>query len=155
MTGRRVVTTLLFVATATAVVPPALAGAVHRRRVSRAETDVADIASRIRGAETALQNVGKTVEVLCGSGAMPRALTDAARRWIDAPRGALAAAVGDRESIPIDPWGNCYVVKLATAVAEHRTPGLVLSAGPNGIIETPFSADAPLGNDVARSLLLP
>ena len=48
--------------------------------------------------------------------------------------------------IPRDPWGNAYLVKV------HASGGLALSAGPNGVIETPFVA-GPLADGGTRRRL--
>ena len=64
--------------------------------------------------------------------------------------------------IPGDPWGNRYAVNVAlidltpgvvTASGETKMAVWVLSAGPNGIIETPFAASIlmaaqPGGDDI-------
>lgn len=66
------------------------------------------------------------------------------------PRAALVAVGGDRHALSADPWGNCYVVNLAAIAAGEPAIVWVLSAGPNGIIDTPFvvASGTPAGDDV-------
>jgi general secretion pathway protein G len=45
-----------------------------------------------------------------------------------------------------DPWGNAYV--LPAGNFDVVLPVYVLSAGPNGIMETPSFAVSPLGDDI-------
>ncbi|MCX6550321.1 MAG: prepilin-type N-terminal cleavage/methylation domain-containing protein [Acidobacteria bacterium] len=67
--------------------------------------------------------------------------------------------------IGADPWGNRYVVNIglidtspgaATAAGQPKLAVWVLSAGPNGTIETPFSQSilnaAPGGDDIATRI---
>jgi len=51
--------------------------------------------------------------------------------------------------IPVDPWGNRYAVNIR-ALADGTSCTIVISAGPNGQIETPFTGVAitPGGDDV-------
>lgn len=55
--------------------------------------------------------------------------------------------------IRADPWGHGYVVNAAAAWSETADVK-ILSAGPDGIIESPFSADglAPAGDDVVAGV---
>jgi hypothetical protein len=68
--------------------------------------------------------------------------------------------------IAADPWGNRYVVNVAlidlspgaaTANGQPKMAVWVLSAGPNGIIETPFAASIlaaaqPGGDDIGTRI---
>lgn len=55
-------------------------------------------------------------------------------------------------TLPADPWGNPYVINAAdfTAATTPPTPVWVLSAGPNGVIDTPIATGttAPVGDDI-------
>ena len=55
-------------------------------------------------------------------------------------------------TLPLDPWGRPYVINAAnfTSVVSPPIPVWVLSAGPNGIIETPIAAAtiAVLSDDI-------
>lgn len=151
MTGGRVLATLIVIFLATTVAPPTAAWAVNRHRLGRAAADVAAIAERLRVAEGGPRNGVPLGGVLLGPGRMPATDTPAANRWGMAPRGSLAAAVGANVPVPIDPWGNCYISNVEAGAVGSPTTVWVLSAGPNGVVDTPFlsSAPNPAGDDVA------
>lgn len=150
MTGRRLLATLGFILLATAVLPPAAAWGVNRSRVRHASAEAASIAETLRHLEPELRDAARGADVLCGPGRLPLAQTPAARRWVTAPRAELAGLVGDRHEWSADPWGNCYVANLVAITAGESAVVWVLSAGPNGIIDTPFVAASgtPAGDDV-------
>jgi hypothetical protein len=156
MSGGRVLGALGLIILATAVIPPLAAVTVNRSRVRLASDQVALIAEALGRARPALHELANRADVLCGAGRMPLARTLDAERWVTAPRAALTSLLGD---MPADPWGNCYVVNLAAPTSSEpaaltssdRAVLWVLSAGPNGIIETPFVgvSETPGGDDVA------
>lgn len=154
MTGRRVLATLGCILLATAVLPPAAAWGVNRSRVRFAAVEVVRIAETLRGAEPELRDLSRGVKVLYGPGRPPLAPTPAAQPWVTMPRAALVSAVGVRRTLSPDPWGNCYVVKLAAIAAGEPANVWVLSAGPNGIIDTPFvvASGTPAGDDVGATV---
>jgi len=149
MTGRTLLASLVAIVVSTAVLPPAAAWAVNRRRVSRASTDVAALSLRLQGRDADLRRLAVASAVLFGPGAMPVADSAAAQPWVSSPRARLSLVVGD-DGLAADPWGNCYVVNVAALAAPARATLWLLSAGPNGIIETPFSSASgvPGGDDV-------
>ena len=153
MTGRRVIAALGLVLLATAVLPPAAAWSVNRSRVRIASAEVAALAEILRHVAPELRDAARGADVLCGPGRVPFSQTPAAERWVTAPRAALAPVVGDRRALSADPWGNCYVVNLA-AVGAPGTVVWVLSAGPNGVIDTPFRLESasPVADDVAAPI---
>jgi hypothetical protein len=153
MDGGRVLATLGVILLATAVIPPAAAWVVNDRRLRRAEGDLTVISERLRRADAPLRRLAGAVDVLCGPGRVPVAAPGAGP-WATAPRGALAAVFTSSESVPIDPWGNCYLVNLAALAASEPTTVWVLSAGPNGIVETSFAArgSAIAGNDLGMRI---
>jgi general secretion pathway protein G len=51
-------------------------------------------------------------------------------------------------NVMADPWGNSYVVAASNFVATSMDPVFVLSAGPNGRMETPIFSLSPLGDDI-------
>lgn len=122
------------------VLPPAGATWVANARLERARVETAALAAAIQAGMTDGRQFGSTV-VLAGSGRLPKATSPATRAWLSASRGSLTAQP--------DLWGNAYLVLLgrthtdsATSSADRSFPVLILSAGPNGVIETPF--DTPL-----------
>jgi hypothetical protein len=83
--------------------------------------------------------------VLGGPGNAPEA--PGVRQWVNGRVGNLT----DYASLPIrsDPWGNRYMVNIGvmrareTAGASTEPQALwVLSAGPNGLVETPYTTPA-------------
>ena len=149
MTGRRVIASLGLILLATAVLPPAAAWGVNGSRVRIASAEVGTLAEILRHVAPELRDAARRADVLCGPGRVPFSQTPAAERWVTATRAALAPVVGARRVLSADPWGNCYVVNLA-AVDALGAVVWVLSAGPNGVIDTPF-VDLPesqAGDDV-------
>ena len=149
VSGRRVLATLGLILLATAVVPPLGAYAVNRSRVRAATRVVTALAEALRADQSRLAEMARGADVACGSGHMPLARLPGARGWVTAPRAAWFRADHDPTSPAEDPWGNCYAVNLAAT----NTPSLAvwaLSAGPDGIIDTPFLAavETPAGDDV-------
>jgi prepilin-type N-terminal cleavage/methylation domain-containing protein len=57
--------------------------------------------------------------------------------------------------VPLDPWGTPYMVNVeATDTTSAVEKGFVISAGPNGVMDTPFGAvraTTPGGDDIAVS----
>lgn len=110
------------------VVPPAGATWEHRRRIARASNEAAAIADRL----SACTREGG---VATGPGNLPAT-----------PGGGSIQNVTVRGEVcgwPLrpDPWGNGYLIG----------PAWVLSAGANGILETPFPPSpgvAAAGDDV-------
>ena len=72
--------------------------------------------------------------------------------WNTAPAFPLARVIGDpglaadaRVDVGPDPWGNAYLVNVA-----DRGRMWIISAGPDGILQTPFQSSAlPLADDRA------
>ena len=134
MTGRQVLGAVLCILLGTFVLPPMAAYAVNARRVARAERDVHAIAAGLAGL-TARVAAGAVLE---GPGRLPTAATEHAQAWLSGPHGSLPARLGGMD-VPQDPWGNAYLVNRQ----------LVVSAGPDGMIDTAFGAGSPAGDDVA------
>jgi hypothetical protein len=125
--------------------PFAAVRTLHARRLAAADSEIRAIVQDLR---VALGRVPPTVSVLTGPGDMPRT-TDS--RWAAGTSLPLASVV----RLPqVDPWGNTYLVNFGAA----RTGGAiwVLSAGPDGVIDTPFDVPLPhasvRGDDVAVPL---
>lgn len=141
MSGPRVIAALVAIVLATAIVPPGAAWAVNRYRLAQAAADVAGIAEQLRSVPDATRASLQPEGILHGPGRMPVTETPSASGWTTAPRGNLPAAPGAKDAVLADPWGNCYLSNATW----------VLSAGPNGIVDTPFvsTAPGPSGDDVA------
>ena len=134
--------------------PVAFAVAVNRSRVARANADVRAIAAAIAavskdGGSQRTPAVNATVDLLIGPGNVPRQKDG--RQWIGGKTASLAELLAASHAGAVagnDPWGNRYTVNIGAA--ENGNAIWVLSAGPNGIVETPFAQEgnrATLGGD--------
>ncbi len=107
------------------VLPFSAINALHARRLDAADADLRVMAERMRS----LDRLHTGAAVLAGPGDTPRSGDP---RWTTGTSAPLNAA--DRAISP-DPWGNAYVVN-AGVPADAAV--WVLSAGPDGVIDTPF-----------------
>lgn len=151
MTTRQIAATLGAVVLLTAVLPPLFASAVNRRRIHHAAEDASRLAELFDPVLTEA-HVASGVEVLCGTGRVPAASTDEAQRWLTGVRASPVLVLG--QDAPTDPWGRCYLVNAAN-IARADGAVWVLSAGPNGMIDTPFvtSVEQPLAGDDIGALV--
>lgn len=121
------------------IVPPSAATWVHRRRIARAWSEVGVIADRL-GACAGAQPREAAADwgIVTGPGNLPATL--ASERGLQ--NAAMRAEICGWP-LPADPWGNRYLI----------SPAWVMSAGPNGILETPFPrpvAAEVAGDDVGK-----
>ena len=143
------------------VVPALIATSVARTRMARAEADVERIAEDLKhsGLEARLSasNRKARVDVLAGVGNVPMlppnspwaGRSEDLAHMPDENGGAAAAGRQGLEGTT-DPWGNRYMVNVGAlsglphndATARVGRAVWVLSAGPNGIVETPFDQPA-------------
>jgi type II secretory pathway pseudopilin PulG len=158
VSGRRLAAALAAIALLTLVLPPLVARQVHAHRIDRARAVVERLAAVLQ-AEGAIAlgepegPLGPEPFVLAGPGASP-AFTHGVG-WPVARVHSVAATPGpsslsarawDELDATPDPWGNQYLVVIGVGSARQLT---VISAGPNGTIETPFGSDAtPKGDDI-------
>ena len=126
----------------TAIVPPAGATLLAGWRVSRASALAASTAEALAGRTPALRDLAGGPGVLTGPGRLPRAGA-AGAAWVQNPVDVSATPIG---SWPTDPWGRCYLLRIGAAA--ENGPGLVISAGPNGEIDTPLGASTAGGDDI-------
>jgi hypothetical protein len=138
------------------VVPACLAIRLQHGRLMRAERDVRAIAEafdRSKSDRTDLVRRAQTFDVLVGPGTVPRADDAVALRWRNGRTDTLAAPTPD-------PWGHRYGINIGALSDSHDDAAAVwvLSAGPDGIIETPFlerGREARLrGDDIGVSIRL-
>lgn len=150
---------------------------VSRARVIRATHDVNAIAVALVNMTSDVTAQGRkqggwaTFDVLAGEGQMPTTGSGGDQAWLGGNIGRLRdqlvlnGAGYDRRpmrvseprgwhgpyiqnAIPVDPWGYAYLVNIR-ALASGASNTVVVSAGPNGVIETPFEGQAivPGGDD--------
>lgn len=140
--GRRVAQMMLVLVMLTAVIPPAAAYALAQWRIARAERSAETGAATLSARKAELRDAAGTLPVLCGPGRYPRG-QGPSLGWVENP---LNAGGGLGRAWPQDPWGRCFLLHVR-AVLESGG-GLLLSAGPNGIVDTPFGATYPAGDDI-------
>ena len=127
------------------VVPPGLATLVNGSRIDRAQAQVLVLAQEVRVAASAPgSDIQQPADVLGGPGRTPEA--PGASAWIEAQLGTLERYVS--EGLSPDPWGNRYLVNIglleetAPAGSGDASAVWVLSAGPNGNVETAYRLPA-------------
>lgn len=143
MTGRQLAAALAAIVTLTVVVPPWAARDLHHRRIARATAATLRLAqalgtraqSEVAGARAA----GHPPLVLSGSVRAPE--VQSGTGWPSAHT-VLPTLV----TAGPDPWGNDYVVAVP---ADPAAPVTVCSAGPDGHLNTPFTAATrAVGDDI-------
>lgn len=146
MSARKLAYALAAIALLAFVLPPLAARQVNARRIGRARLDVMRMARALAGDRRAaltdaIASAGGGPVVLTGPGVAPKFVPGFG--WLE---GRMVPWSAMSNGAP-DPWGNQYLVAAAT---EPEGSVAVLSAGPNGTVETPFgSARSPQGDDVA------
>ena len=150
---RGLVLALTTIALLAFVLPSVVAARLQQNRVSRAQAQVHAVADRLgtAGLKAAMATLlAQDIGVLTGPGDQILESTD--RTWLVARQAPLQSYVTlPSDAVTPDPWLRALQIN----VGAHRQGGRVwiLSAGPNGIIETPFGgADIPGGDDVAAPL---
>ena len=141
--GRRVAAMVALLVGLTAVIPPAAAYGLARWRISRAGELAATAAGPLGARKQELKDAAGTQAVVCGPGRLPEA-SGAGVEWLQSPVAAGAAFDTDW---PQDPWGRCYLLNVRALLESGG--GLLISAGPNGTIDTPLHAASPAGDDIA------
>jgi hypothetical protein len=144
MSITRLIVALAVIAVLAIAVPYAAVRSLHQHRLASADADLQRLAPAVRQRI----DTAPAVNVLLGPGRVPRT-TDS--RWHTGSTYPLPSAL-DGVAVTADPWGNGFVVNVGV----RDTPSAVwlLSAGPDGTLQTPFdgSTTAPLGDDIGRRL---
>jgi hypothetical protein len=141
--GRRVAGLVVLLVLLTAVLPPSAAYSLARWRIARATDRAAAAAAPLGARRDALRELAGEHAVVCGPGRFPRA-EGVGAPWMESP---VAAGPSFDDVWPQDPWGRCYLLNVRGLI-EGRG-GLLISAGPNGTIDTPVTALVPSGDDIA------
>jgi hypothetical protein len=126
-----VAVTLAAIALLALVVPYLLVSSLHQRRLDRADSELQALGASLRSVPST-----SPVLFLAGRGDPP-AFVDQA--WAAVSPSPLSRVTTDPGP---DPWGNSYLV-----VVPAGRPTVVISAGPDGILQTRFSSDVPAGDD--------
>src|SRR5690349_9071600 len=138
--GRRVAALVALLLILTAVIPPAAAYSLARWRVARAGTLAADAAPRLADRREMLRALAGDKDVVCGPGGVPSG-QGPGLDWVRSPVSAHATLA---DVWPPDPWGRCYLLNARALF--NRGAGLLISAGPNGTVDTPLDAASAAGD---------
>ncbi len=151
LTGAQLVGALAAIAVLAVVAPFVMAMRVNRGRIDRATRQVLDIAAAVRTLPLRPQTAADTTFVFAGPGARPLFLDVTWKEAHTLPLPARAEAPWTA-----DPWGNYYIVYPPAPDSHAATARWVISAGPNGILETPLrqplTSATILGDDVGIRL---
>lgn len=141
--GRRVAFMVALLVMLTAVIPPVAAYALAYWRVRSAAERAESAASMLGSRRDDLRRIANGQDTICGPGRMPGG-AGTGLGWVSNP---VAAGPTLDRIWPQDPWGRCYLLDVASLLRSGS--GLLISAGPNAVIETPLSASAATGDDIA------
>jgi hypothetical protein len=156
VSGAQLVLALVAIAFATAVLPPAAAWALNEFRVTQTEERAGTAMERLRTTSGASSRLAASKGVVCGPGRLPdlpaaSGLTSTpAVHWAwtnDARKAPELFGAG----MPTDAWGRCFLVNADGWTVDSGVVWL-LSAGPNGLLETPPSASTLAGDDIGVRL---
>lgn len=137
------------------VVPACFAIRLNRGRLMRAEHDVralADAFDRSEGRRADVVGLARAFDMLVGPGDVPRANDAPALLWRNGRTDALDASTPD-------PWGHRYEINIGAVADPNNEPAAIwlLSAGPDGIVETPFVERARVarlrGDDIGIQIM--
>jgi len=121
---------------------------LHAHRLQSADRDLQTLAQSLRDVTiVTAAHIPPGTQILSGSGNRPIVIDD---RWNTASAYPLSRTVGSASAgaPQVDPWGNTYLVMMDAAAAQ---PAWVVSAGPDGILQTPLDRNiaTPSGDDRA------
>ena len=124
------------------VLPYGAVYSLHVRRLRAADATARDLADRL-GEVLHAGRMPPGTQILAGPGERPRWSDE---RWGGTATFPLARVLSTPAAIPTDPWGNAYLAKVGPG---ESTASWVISAGPDGILQTPFAAagDGASGDD--------
>ena len=158
VSGAQLIAALAAIIFATAVLPPAAAWSLNQSRMAQTRERARTESERLRSSSDDVAALAQTGGIICGPGRLPgresRGIGASAERsyashsaWL---RGARIAPEFFGAGMPTDAWGRCFLLN-ANAWATGG-PVWLLSAGPNGWIETPPNAIALGGDDIGNRL---
>lgn len=139
ISGVQLLVALLAIAVATVLVPAGAASRLNARRVSRTQATVNTAAHHVRTVAGSAAIDATGANVICGTGLVPKAGSAEIDVW---RRATLITPGIFGDDVSADAWGQCLML-LRT-----RTRAWIVSAGPNGLLETPLGADALVGDDI-------
>ncbi len=144
LTLPRVILLLAAIVALAFVLPYLAVYTLHVRRLQTADASTRALADRMTEALRAgTDGMPSGTQVLAGPGDRPRAIDE---RWSAVAMLPLTQVLKSDPAIRPDPWGNAYLVNLGSGAGGALW---VVSAGPDGVLQTPFggSADRASGDD--------
>lgn len=158
VSGVQLAGTLVAIVFATAVLPPAAAWSLNRARVRQTEERARVAIERLRAGSEDLTGSRTAAGVVCGPGRLPDLVpaTAIARAAVSVPahgawlRGAGFAPEAFGPGMPTDAWGRCFLLNVGAWSSGE--PVWLLSAGPNGLLDTPPNALELGGDDIGGRL---
>jgi hypothetical protein len=158
ISGTQLIAALIGILCATAVLPPAAAWTLNRTRVAQTSARVQEALERLRASRDVLAGFTAHTGIVCGPGRLPdrEPATATARKGASYPshiawlREAKIAPVLFGAGMPTDAWGRCFL--LNADGFSKGDPVWLISAGPNGLIDTPPNALALGGDDIGGRL---
>lgn len=142
--GRQLLLALAGILLATVVVPPAAAWRLNRYRIDQTAERATHAAARLQSDRARLDAFPPGVAVACGPGRLPSPESGAPQsEWV---RRAVAAPELFGAGTPTDGWGRCFLMNIGEWASGGRV--WLLSAGPNGLIDTPLGASTIAGDDI-------
>jgi len=153
ISGAQLAVALTAIVIATAAVPPGAAWLLNSRRITQTHTRAVSAAEYLRARTPGA--AWADISIACGPGRLPQlvpgtqsARTAASAReshsdWISSatPAPELFGA-----GMPTDAWGRCFLFNVGTWASGR--PLWLLSAGPNGLVETPVDSETLGGDDI-------
>lgn len=158
ISGAQLVAALAAILVATAVLPPAAAWTLNQSRIAQTQERARAATEHLRSSPDEMAGLTSSAGIVCGPGRLPdrepatfgaRAGSSQVihRAWLS---GARMAPELFGSGMPTDAWGRCFL--LNADALSSRGPVWLLSAGPNGVIDTPPNALALGGDDIGNRL---
>jgi hypothetical protein len=152
--GIGIVASVAVVLLAVAVVVPGEDPSMRSARLRRVVADIGFIGNAFTdwarsGDSAVVAKLGAEPDVWYGTGALPKStLVRDGVRW--PLHDVLVAGASPRvDHVPTDPWGNAYVI-----LRVDGSSWKILSAGPDGVLETsPSAIEDYVGDDVGGRLV--
>lgn len=151
ISGAQLAAALVAIVVATAVLPPAAAWTLNEIRIAQTQARASAAAERLRVSSNGAATTG--TGIACGPGRLPDLVpSTATARAAALPShaawllGATMAPELFGAGMPTDAWGRCFLLNAAAWASGG--PAWLLSAGPNGLVETSTRAGAPGGDDI-------
>lgn len=144
--GRRVALAVAILLALTVVIPPAAALSLARWRIARTQSAADSSAIWIASRRASLREIAGAAPVVRGPGRIPDT-SEEGRPWVASP---LAVTPELASGWSTDAWGRCFLLNVRDI--DDARGALLISAGPNGRIDTPFDATSPKGDDIAATV---